>query len=149
MAETLVENGICVSCGSAVRQDSSFCFNCGESLIPEPLPPAILKPPTGTLNGRDFRSDKTLEFHEPEPPPVTVPVLPLEAPPAPDVTVSTAGPASPQTFPAARREIRRHSKKTVEVEWVERPPSVASFLIAAVVIALMVAGLIVAAAYLR
>ena|SRR5688572_13269953 len=149
MAETLVEKGICVSCGSTVRQDSSFCYNCGESVIPEPLPPAILKPPTGTLNGRDLRNDQTSEFYEPEPPPVAVPVLPLEAPPATDVPVSIAEPESRQTFPAARREIRRHSRKAVEVEWVERPPSVAGFLIAAVVMALIVAGLIVAAAYLR
>ena len=149
MAETLVEKGICASCGSAVRNGSAFCFNCGESVVPEPPPPAILKPPAGTLNGRDLRNDKTLEFHEPEPPPVAVPVLPLEAPPAPDVTVPTDDPESPRTFPSARREIRRQPKKTIEVEWVERPPSVAPFLIAAVVIALMVAGLIAAAVYLR
>jgi hypothetical protein len=147
MAETLVEKGICASCGSAVRQDSSFCYNCGESIIPEPLPPAILRPPTGTLNG--LGSDKTSEFHEPEPPPVTAPVLPLEIPPTPDAPVPTEEPESKRTFPAARREIRRQPARMIEVEWVEHPPSVARFLIAAVVIALMVAGLIAAAAYLR
>lgn len=147
MAETLVEKGICASCGSEVRQDSSFCYNCGESIIPEPLPPAILRPATGTLNGL---GNDTSEFHEPEPPPVTAPVLPLETPPTPDVPVPTEEPEPTRTFPvAARREIRRQPARTVEVEWVERSPSVAGFMIAAVVIALMVAGLIAAAAYLR
>jgi len=147
MAETLVEKDICASCGSTVRQDSSFCYNCGESIIPEPLPPAILRPPTGTLNG--LGNDKTSEIHEPEPPPVTAPVLPLETPPTLDVPAPTEQPESKRTFPGARREIRRQPARTVEVEWVEHPPSVARFLIAAVVIALMVAGLIAAAAYLR
>ncbi len=149
MAETLVEKGICVSCGSEVRGGSAFCFNCGESVTPEPPPPAIIKPPAGTLNGRDRRNDKTLEFQEPEPPPVAVPVMPLESPPPPEAPVTEVEPERKQTFPAARREPRRRTIKTVEVEWVERPPSVGRFLIAAILIALMVAGLIGAAAYLR
>ena len=147
MAETLVEKCICVSCGSEVRGGSAFCYNCGESVVPEPPPPAILKPPAGTLNGRV--NDKTLEFHEPELPPVAVPVMPLETPPSPDAPVTELEPERKHTFPAVRREPRRRTIKTVEVEWVERPPTVTRFLVAAILIAMLVAGLIAAAAYLR
>ena len=152
MAETLVEKGICASCGSALRDGSVYCYNCGGSVLPEPLPPAILKPPTGTQNGRD--QNNALEFHDPEPPPVTVPVMPLEVPP-PAVepedkrTFPEEVAEGKRTFPAARREPRRREKRTVEVEWVERQPRAIGFLVAAIVTALIVAGLIVAAAYLR
>jgi hypothetical protein len=115
--------------------------------MPEPLPPAILKPPTGTLNGRD---QTTPEFHDPEPPPVAVPSMPLEVPVMPlEAPPAAEKPRPNRTFPAAGRELRRRGKKVVEVAWVERPPTVAGFIVAVVVLALMVAGLIVAAAYLR
>ncbi|MGI8786561.1 MAG: zinc-ribbon domain-containing protein [Pyrinomonadaceae bacterium] len=35
MAEILVENQVCQSCGADVRPDSLFCYNCGSSVAPE------------------------------------------------------------------------------------------------------------------
>jgi hypothetical protein len=37
MAETLVENRVCNACGADVRPGSLFCYNCGKSVVPEPL----------------------------------------------------------------------------------------------------------------
>lgn len=35
MAETLVENRICYSCGVDVRKGAVFCYNCGGEVAPE------------------------------------------------------------------------------------------------------------------
>lgn len=35
MAETVVENLVCDACGVGVREDSEFCYNCGESISKE------------------------------------------------------------------------------------------------------------------
>ena len=75
MAETLVEKGICESCGTKVRSGSAFCFNCGEHVAVEPLPPAIVKPDIRELQGK--APDPHSSF-EPEPPPVMVPAERLE-----------------------------------------------------------------------
>lgn len=149
MAETLVEKDACVECGTVVREGSAFCYNCGEALKTEQAPPPIVKPPTGTLNGRDQKNDKNLELLDPEPPPVALPQLPLDLPRPSDPGEPEHKPLSKVQFPAARREIRKGPKKTIEIEWVERRPTVVRFIVAAILTALMVAGLILAAAYLR
>jgi hypothetical protein len=150
MAEVLVEKGICEACGAGIREGSAFCFSCGESVIVEPPPPAILKPDPRTLNGGDARAARTVEFSEPEPPPVMVPTERLEHVSAvPNKTQSPEPAKDLRTAAAVRREAGPRKVKTVEVEWVERPPSILRFLIVSFIFALLTAGLIVAAYYLR
>ncbi len=146
MAETLVEKQVCDACGSEVRGGSSFCYNCGESLVEEPAPPAILKPDSVQLNGRDIRNAKTEAFREPEPPPVAIPRGSPHSPPKPA--------AKTETFPAAaaepaRRQPRTRAKKVVEIEWAERTSSSIGFVIAAIAFAVLAVVLVIAALALR
>lgn len=148
-----MEKGICGSCGTRVRSGSAFCFSCGEAVAAEPPPPAIVKPDPRELTGR--RSENELP-HEPEPPPVSPPLERLEhlsAPPGENVAEKPAGgPGNTQslkTAAAVRRQARTRVKKPAEVEWIERPPSIAGFLITAIVMAAIAAGLVAAAFYLR
>lgn len=154
MAETLVEKGICEACGAKVRNGSAFCFNCGEHVAVEPLPPAIVKPDVRELQGKAKDPDSVFE---PEPPPVMVPVERLEhvsgpvkaVVPAADIEAETETPQDLKTAAAVRRQARTRVKKPVELEWVERQPSILRFLIAAILLTLIAGGLLVAALYLR
>ena len=38
MAETLIENQVCSTCGTAVRPNAQFCYNCGAA-VAEDAPP--------------------------------------------------------------------------------------------------------------
>lgn len=149
---TLVEKDICESCGTAVREGSSFCYSCGESTMSEPPPPAILKPDPGLLNGRDIRDAKTVAFREPEPPPVAIPrgspLGPKERK-EPRGLIDTI--AKTEKFPSAAsmRAPRTRVKNITEVEWVERSSSSAAFILTAIVLALLTGFLVVAAIYLR
>ena len=150
MAEVLVGKDICESCGADVREGSSFCFSCGESLLVEPLPPAILKPDPRTLNGGDHKNPKPVEFSEPEPPPVMVPTERLEHISAvPKNSQSLKSAKDLRTAAAVRREAGLAKTKNVEVEWVERDPSTLLFLVTSILFTLIAAGLIAAAYYLR
>ncbi len=150
MAEVLVGKDVCEACGAGVREGSAFCFSCGESIAVEPLPPAIVKPDPRTLNGGDPRNAKTIEFSEPEPPPVMVPTERLEhISTVPDRAEPPKTAKDLRTAAAVRRQAGPRKVKKVEVEWVERHPSILRFLITSVVFALLAAGLIVASYYLR
>jgi hypothetical protein len=150
MAQTLVEKGICEACGSKVRDGSSFCYNCGESIAVEPAPPAILKPDPGLLNGEDPRRAMTVAFNDPEPPPVAIPLGTPDAPPK--VEAPRRREAVTEAFPAAtamRRPPRARTKKAAEVEWVERSSSAAVFVVTAIVLTVLAILMVVAALSLR
>ena len=36
MSETAVETAVCGACGADVRDESVFCYNCGERVVTEP-----------------------------------------------------------------------------------------------------------------
>lgn len=150
MAETLVDKEICESCGTEVRGGSSFCYSCGESIIAEPAPPAILRPDPDLLNGGDKRGAATVAFSEPEPPPVAIPRGSLDSEPSRPTAAKT------ERFPAAgaapeprRQKPRTRIKKAAEVEWVERSSSSIGFILAAVIFAVLAVLMVVAALYLR
>lgn len=157
MPGTLVDKSICEVCGSKVREGSAFCFNCGESVVVEPPPPPIIKPATGTLNGRI--SEKTLAFAEREPAPVLMPegeplTTPAEVPkPQADVPEAKVDVPNLKTeVPAPRPRRTRPIKKTlapVEVEWVENSGSSIAYIIGSAIFALIAIGLLVSAIYLR
>ncbi len=37
MVEAIVENEVCEKCGADVREGTAFCYNCGSSLVEEPI----------------------------------------------------------------------------------------------------------------
>src|ERR1051325_3506576 len=45
MAETISKPTVCPKCGSDVRPDSAFCYNCGSSVSAEISRPVIIKEP--------------------------------------------------------------------------------------------------------
>ncbi|MGD9562265.1 MAG: hypothetical protein AB7F88_18880 [Pyrinomonadaceae bacterium] len=144
MAETLVEKEVCDSCGIQVRSGSAYCFNCGESVVYDPPPPAIIKPDTDPSNGGSDSSGRAGRSLEPEPPPVVIP----HGSPIEEASASR----TIEAFPAAAKQGRPprvRVKKAAEVEWVERSPSSAGIGLAAVIFAVIAALLVAAAMYLR
>ena len=69
MAETAVETQVCKSCGADVREESLFCYNCGEAVAPTaPRPTEIAEPRTqpdpSAVNARPpLRSAASLRKH--------------------------------------------------------------------------------------
>lgn len=157
MAGTIVENAVCDSCGSKIREGSSFCFNCGETVAPEDAPPpAIVKPDAGLLNGEDPRRAKTVAFNDAEPAPIAIPQGKLDV----GRTLPNRLPedASPRETVLERREeirqppparTRTRVKKAAEVEWVERTSPGWGFIVAVVLLAAFVGFLVFSAIYLR
>jgi hypothetical protein len=143
MAEILIEKAACVSCGAAVRDGSAFCFNCGESLVPEPPPPPILKPTAAVV--RDPLREEISQDIDSEPPPVMQPAGGLELPKS---KFEKSVQAVKRPSGKARRTVL-DKKKPSEIEWVERPLGTARLLISALILALIGAGLVAAAYYLR
>lgn len=145
MPETLVEKATCEACGKEVRDGSTFCFNCGESVVVQtPPPPPIVKPPTGTLNGRTPSGSDTLPYFEIEPAPVLMP----EGDPLPVKKSSQQKLEAPAPRPRRTRVVKK-TLTPVEVEWVENPGSSIGYIIGAVVFAVIAIGLIIVAMYLR
>ncbi len=109
---------------------------------PEPAPPAILKPDPELLDGDALKAEKLRASADAERP-ITAPSGKSDLP----AEVS----AKKNVFPASSRERgapRTKVKKVPEVEWVEVSAWSGSFLVAAVVLALIAALLISAAWYL-
>ena len=145
MAETLIEKGICGACGTSVRDGSSFCFNCGESIVAsEPPPPAIRKPSSGFSNGRNPRTSEPVAFPDSEPAPVVRPRASLE-----HISAPPHEPEAARRTDVIRPRERTRIKRTVEVEWVERSSSSARFVITAIIFAMIAGALLAAALYLK
>lgn len=162
MPETFVEKAVCEACGKKVRDGSAFCFNCGESVIPEPPPPPIIRPPAGTLNGRKRKKGaKTAELFEPELAPIVMPEGKpvMEEPAKTDEIVSVPAPdpepvvaASPTRVDRPNQRRTRLTKKVlepVEVEWVENSGSSVLYIVGSVILAILAVLLVMAAMYLR
>ncbi len=144
MPGTLVEKETCGSCGTEVRDGSVFCYNCGETVVTEAPPPPILKPATGSLNGSSSKNAKTLAFSDPEPTPILMP----DRPPVIAEELSE----KKTTMPGERVRRSRPVKKTqvpAEVEWVENSGSSWLFILGSVIFALIAAGFLAAAMYLK
>lgn len=147
MANTVAKSITCGACGAEARDGSLYCHKCGSEIAVEPLPPAIVKPSSGILNGRTERAEKTPFPLDPEPPPVMVPVEPMEHVSRPAVPGDTA-----QAAPKTRLERVRANKqpqKIVEVEWVERGGASVWYFVSAIVLAVAAALMIAAALYLH
>lgn len=146
MAQALVESAICETCGTDIRDGSSFCYNCGESVAFEIPPPPILRPNSGLLNGGAGRGAETLAFGDAEPSPISIP------PGRPDTPAPIVRKSEKLRSAASVRQrtsSRNRTKKAAEVEWVERISAAPTFIVMAILLA-MFAGLMIAAAlYLR
>lgn len=150
MAETLVENQICKSCGADVREDALFCYNCGKSVAPEIVAEEnhkkdevsnTLRREKITENGnREKTKDGELKEYLPV---ETVADKPI---PKPDMPAE----AKLKTTAATRRKSATYQNKTVEVVWeeYENAPN-GWFIVAALILTLFAVGIFFLAMYLK
>lgn len=125
MTSGLAEKLICEGCGVEARGGATFCYNCGEKIEAEQLPPPISKPLDEI--SRSFAADAL--------PPVAVP---------------SVSPTEPVVPPEPRKRSRQpRTVKVAEVEWVTRPPASKRFVIGAAVIGAITVLLLAAALYLK
>lgn len=118
MAETLVENRVCESCGAEVRAGSLFCYNCGQAVASELANPAT--------NNKKFKTvrealveDKIADGHD-------LKTAPLEnekieqaktAAETPIPKPSIQEDAKLKSAANLRRKAKTFQRKTVEVVW--------------------------------
>ena len=123
MAETAVEIATCRACGADVRDESVFCYNCGERVAAET--------PTDTPVDTDpFLTDAVRS---------DTPVI------------RSTGDARPPLRSAAslRKQRRASNRQPVEVTWEPTTRSPALFMITTIVLASAALVLLVLALYLR
>lgn len=119
MAETVAETAVCDSCGVDVRDESVFCYNCGEKVKSEPT--------TLEENYRELAADPDKE---------TTPAASPERPPL-------------RSAASLRKQRRASNRQPIEVSWEPptRPP--VGFFIASIGLAVGALVLLLLALYLR
>src|SRR5215210_6792017 len=114
MAETLVKNRVCNACGADVRSGASFCYNCGSSVIAEPLSPE--------KNGNNDVGEKTEKFLFPEKTFEDEKIQAVENKETAEKTeAEITAEAKPELKSAAsmRRKPKTIQRKRIEVAWEE------------------------------
>ena len=140
MAETVVEKSVCGSCGVSVRDSSSFCYSCGESVsVPHDLENSD---PTQN-NGRVVEKSDSIALDDP---------IIAEEPIADEKSAEPEPEADDKTRLRSAASMRRRAKayyrKPVEVVWVERErPS--AFIVVSIVLVVFAAVLLALAMYLK
>jgi len=136
MALTLVKNKVCNACGSDVRPNSLFCYNCGGAIVVKDSEENISKEkePEEKEADKDLIDNNIIIAPEPEKPETAV----VEEEPK---LKSAAG---------LRRKPKSIQKKTIEVVWEEHEnaPNV-WFLAVAIVLVILVATILFLAMYLK
>lgn len=151
MAETLVENQICNACGADVRLNALFCYNCGKSVAPQIL--VEENDPKDKVsdvwlrekiaeNGNREKTEEKIELEE------FVTVEQIADKPIPKLDIQAE--ANLKTAAEMRRKSATFQKKTVEVVWQEHDNAPnALFIIAALILTLLAAGILFLAMYLK
>lgn len=164
MAENVIEKAACTSCGTEVREGSSFCYSCGEPLSGKQPKAKSKRSRKGSRNGRPVKETNRLA-EEPEKAVVQetqvveqlvetlAEPLAVEEPfigDKPTVAESVVE-DSPRLRSAAsmRRRTRTFERKPVEIMWVEREKPSWMFIIVSLVIVGFAAVLLALALYLK
>ena len=170
MAEKVLENRVCKACGADVRPQALFCYNCGAAVAPDvggAGHTVKLGEPNGSTapaseseivneNNREIETKvKRKQSKRETSRPIEKPSVALEenlAPPTAAIVGSEQ--AKLKTAAALRKNAKTATpakKKTIEVVW-EEPDSNAPnvwFLIAALILSALAAGILLAAFYLK
>jgi hypothetical protein len=165
MAENVIEKVACTSCGTEVREGSSFCYSCGEPVSGKPTKAKSKRSRKGSKNGRPVKETNRLDAEEPqqaieqetqlveqpaetlaEPIAVEEPVI--EDKPAVEESVVEDRPKL-RSAASMRRRTRTFERKPVEVMWVEREKPSWVFIIVSLVIVGFAVMLLALALYLK
>ena len=178
MAEIFVENRVCPACGAEVRKGALFCFSCGGSVAPETaaanangdsvksdfirenIVEEEVKIKENKKSKKTHKLDKTVaeQFGKPIEKPtdklIEKPVgLPIEKPFELPIEKPIAAAAEPKLKSAAamRRRTKTIQKKRVEeVVWAEHENAPNGwFMIVALILILIAAGLFFLAIYIK
>lgn len=159
-----MEKTVCVSCGTEVREGSSFCYSCGELISGKPTK-AKKRSRKASKNGRPVKETNRLDAEGPEqaieqeeqlveqPVEILTYPIPVEEPVIEDKTVLAESvvedSAKLRSAASMRRRTRTFERKPVEVMWVEREKPNLTFIIVSLLIVGFAAGLLVFALYLK
>jgi len=123
MVEAVAEKQVCAKCGVDVRENTAFCYNCGESVVPSVEDVAYAN---GTSDGVDDRTRAALDDLAEK----------FKIDPEEDDRLAKAA--------AERRKARVSNRKTARYEWqpTDDSPNIVFLLLTAVIVGL--AALVVA-----
>ncbi len=151
MAETLVENQICNACGVDVRLNALFCYNCGKSVAPEIIVEENDKKDKVSdvwlrekiiENGNKEKSEEKQVLEKS----LTAETFADKPIPKPGIQEE----AKLKSAATMRRKSTTFQKKTVEVVWEEHENAPnALFIIVALILTLLAAGILFLAMYLK
>ena len=164
MAENVIEKAACTSCGTEVREGSSFCYSCGEPVSGKPLKAKSKRSRKGSKNGRSVKEtnrlaeepekaivqetqvdEQPVENHA-EPIAVEEPVIEDKHALAESVVEDSSRLRSAASM---RRRTRTFERKPVEIMWVEREKPSLTFIIVSLIIVGFAAVLLALALYLK
>lgn len=142
MAETLVKNRVCNSCGADVRDGALFCYNCGSNVAVDT---------SSERNGNNDKSQKTEKLQFPEKTLAEEKIAVVEDKKTDEKTETVPEP-KPELKSAAsmRRKPKTIQRKRIEVVW-EEPASAPNvwFLLVAFLLTGLALGLWLLASYLE
>ena len=142
MAENLVENQVCQTCGADVRPNTLFCYNCGGSIKPGIAVALKDKKDVGEAVFRDKSAEKDNQTAKIEQPiSGQIANKPILKPGAIEETKL-------KSAAAMRRKSKIYQPKRVEIVWEERAPN-GWFILAAILLTLFAAGIFYLAIYLK
>lgn len=150
MAETLVKNQICNACGADVRLNAIFCYNCGKSVTAQTVieenykkdevSNVWLREKIGE-NGNKEKLEEKAELEKP----LIVEQTADELIAKPDIPEEVKLRSA-----ATQRKSTTFQKKTVEVAWEEHENAPnALFIMVAIILTLLAAGILYLAMYLK
>lgn len=143
MAGTVVKNEVCRSCGVEVRETSSFCYACGETVSAVP-DPDVIAADTQILSGNGSLEALPIEIEAPQF---------SEEPIKEEISTDTLrGNENKKEFRSAasvRRKAKAYNRKPVEIAWVQRERSPRAFIIVSILLIVFAAVLLALALYLK
>ncbi len=145
MAGTVVKKEVCRSCGVEVRETSSFCYACGETILAA-VEPDIVSADTQILSGNGSLDQEAQ--------PIEIEVTQASDEPAAEVISGKALQANEdntkiRSAASFRRKAKAYNRKPVEIAWVQRERSPKAFVIVSIVLTVFAAVLLALALYLK
>lgn len=145
MAGTVVKKEVCRSCGVEVRETSSFCYACGETILAE-TEPDIVRVDMQILSGNGSLDR--------EAPSIEIEATQVSEEPAAEVISGNALQANEdktkiRSAASFRRKAKAYNRKPVEIAWVQREGSPRAFIIVSIVLIVFAAVLLALALYLK
>ncbi|MEO7672635.1 MAG: zinc ribbon domain-containing protein [Pyrinomonadaceae bacterium] len=141
MAGAVVEKGVCRSCGVPVRETSSFCYACGESVLM--ARDVDIEAVDNSHNGGSIDEDATLLIREAD-----VTAKPLEVEISPDALPAESKPEL-RSAASVRRKAKAYNRKPVEIVWAERERSPTAFIVVSILLVIFAGVLLGLALYMK